>query len=127
MRWNGTDITGVPTFIYHDELLTTNDSMITDPDGQGSLICRFEMQTTVYWSVVHGDPVSNATNGNFIQTRATGPPSLSRVALNSIRPITTPRTDDFTNGLWFCSANGMRLHVGLYGRAQGEIQFQLSG
>ena len=120
MRWNGTVITGVPTFLYHDELLTSSADTITDPDGQGSLICRSETQTTVNWFTPINSPVATTDVGNFIQARATGPPSLSRVTLN--RPFEVfPRVDAVTNGLWSCTANGMpTLSVGIYGRAQGE-------
>ena len=116
MRWNGTDITGVPTFIYHDELLLiSKDSMITNPDENGSLIC-----TITRWFVTGGKPVTTGFNGNFIQREVAGPPTLFQVALNSLHPITTPRTNATTNGLWFCRTSVTRLYVGLYGRAQGE-------
>ena len=118
MRWNGTDITGVPTLIYHDELVTSTDNVITDPDGQGSLICSSVAQTTVSWVSVSGSTTVTHSNGNFKQTRAAGPPSLSQLTLGG-DPITTPRTDVAANGLWSCSASGTQLHVGLYGRVQG--------
>ena len=115
MRWNGTDITGVPTLIYHDELITSTDNVITDPDGEGSLICSSVAQTTVSWMSIRGSNATTQSNGNFKQTRAAGPPSLSQLTLGS-DPITTPRTDTVSNGLWSCCANGAHLYVGLYGR-----------
>ena len=120
MRWQGTDITGVPTLIYHDELIISTDNVITNPDGQGSLICSSVAQTTVSWMHVNGRTATTNSNGNFKQTRAAGPPSLSQLTLGGV-PITTTRTDAVTNGLWSCSASGTRLHVGLYGRVQGKL------
>ena len=118
MRWQGRDITGVPTLIYHDELVTSTDNVITDPDGQGSLICSTVAQTTVSWMSVPGSAIVTHSNGNFKQTRAAGPPSLSQLTLGAL-PFTTPRTDTAANGLWSCSAGGTRLCVGLYGRVPG--------
>ncbi len=118
MRWQGRDITGVPTLIYHDQLVSSIDNVITDPDGQGSLICSSVAQTSVSWMTAFNTAVATNSNGNFKQTRAAGPPSLSQLTLGGA-PITTPRTDTATNGLWSCSASGTQLHVGLYGRDQG--------
>ena len=94
---------GVPTLIYHDELNT-------------SLICTSTIND-VTWMNVHGDVVVTHNNGNFKQGRL---PHLSLLLLGGL-PITTPRTDTFSNGLWFCREKGTQrsVHVGLYGRTQG--------
>ena len=42
VTWNGTDITGRPTLIYHDEVVAINYSApptIVNPNGLGGLIC----------------------------------------------------------------------------------------
>ena len=62
MTWNGTDITGVPTFIYHDELVT-GTTPISDPNGPGRLICRSSSSIEIHWAFVrNGYRVS--TTGN---------------------------------------------------------------
>ena len=61
MRWNGTDITGIPTLIYHDELLFSNGP-ITDPFGPGRLICEIQEDTPVTWEFVDGSTVPDSPN-----------------------------------------------------------------
>ena len=120
MTWNGTDITGLPTLIYHDELITSTGP-ITYPYGPGRLVCRLDNEeaTQVQWFHANGNRVTTQTNGNFIQTRSSGPPIISRLSMNI--PISSPRTDSLTNGLWFCRANNKTLYVGLYSRIPGEF------
>ena len=119
MRWNGTDITGVPTLIYHDELITSTDDVITDPDGQGSLIC-YSTAGTVVWVLVPTTAVPTKNTGNFKQTKNN---NSSQLTLGGV-PLTQQRTDAVTNGLWSCRASTTqslpRLFVGLYGRVQGK-------
>ncbi len=120
MRWNGTDITGIPTMIYHDELITSQDDAIADPDGSGSLICSFVAWLDIDWFGVTdaaGD-ITTGNGGNFKQRKERGPPSLSQLIQSN--PVSNPRGDDNTNGLWYCSISGMTpLYVGLYSRIPG--------
>ncbi len=117
MWWNGTDITGIPILIYHDELITSQDDAITDINGPGSLACRFIAWLDINWFGVT-DAAGNITTGNFKQRKERGPPSLSQL-IQSI-PVPNPRGDNSTNGLWYCSISGMTpLYVGLYGRIPG--------
>ena len=117
MRWNGTDITGIPTFIYHDELATSIGN-ITDPNGQGSLICSSVAQTTIVWKRVDEVNVNFHNKGSFQQI---GSPNLSQLALgNGFN--STPRIESFINGLWCCTTSGARLHVGIYTRVPGKTE-----
>ena len=118
MRWNGTDITNVPTFIYQDELIRSRDDIITDPDGPGSLICVSSAQTLLDWFMVFG--TINEFD-NFQETYEQGPPSVSQLT-QSIPIVDPPRRDADTNGLWRCEAsNGSpTLYVGIFGRFEGE-------
>ena len=127
MRWNGSDITGIPTFIFHDELVDGLDQLSSPPttpevDGPGRLVCRSETQATINWLLANGVPVTTSSNGNFVQRRfSTGAPSYSRMGIGvPLDPIFV-RTDDVTNGLFSCNASGMTtLYVGLYGRDASE-------
>ncbi len=120
MWWNGTDITEIPTLIYHDELITSQDNAITNINGPGSLACRFIAWLDINWFGVTdaaGD-ITTGNDGNFKQRKERGPPSLSQ--LTQSVPVSTPRWDDNTNGLWYCSISGMTpLYVGIYGRING--------
>ena len=119
MRWNGTNITGVPTFIYHDELATRTDGTIS-PDGPGSLICSIPANISVTWSLVNDIPVSFLATRSFHQIQKVETPSLSQLALGSGGH---PRSESFVNGLWFCRTSGARLYVGIYARsATGETE-----
>ncbi len=128
MRWNGTDITGVPTFIYHDELLFQT-GVLTDINAPGRLVCVFPTETTVTWERVDGSSISSSTRDRdeFFQRRQTSaPPSVSRLTTTQHFSRTTPLTDSRFNGLWTCRANAVpadRLHVGLYARAEGEPNY----
>ena len=124
MRWNGTDITGVPTFIYHDELIAgaPNTSLAPDPDGPGVLSCSSETiqtTTTINWhlTVDHMIDPENIT-GNFLLRLGS---MRSQVLQNedSLFP-TGGRSEYFFNGLWSCTQDGTRVHVGLYSRPSSE-------
>ena len=118
MRWNGTDITGQLTFIYHDELIISGDDIITNRNGPGSLICSSETQTTVLWHFTDGR-IFNAVD-NFKQTAEPGPPSVSQ--LTQFIVSANVSLDPATNGMWYCSTTeGLRLHVAIYGRVAGQI------
>ena len=122
MMWNGTDITRIPTFIYHDELLTgTGPISFFVP---GTLVCYSTNMIRIEWEFVeNGHYVSTSTTGenqNFFQRITVGTiASFSR--LSTLGSITTPSTDPALNGLWRCGPDGgPTLHVGLYGRVQGK-------
>ena len=122
MTWNGTDITGVPTLIYHDELLSYNGPN-NHPDAPGRLLCISRTPRPIYWSYptdASRIPLLD-TSDNFFHRRGGSNPVLSRLSRNSENPITTPRTDQRANGLWRCNENnGPTLYVGLYARVPGE-------
>ena len=111
MRWNGVNITGIPTFIYHDELGSGN---ISDLDRQGSLICSSAANSSVFWQRVDEVNVNFHNRGSFQQIER---PSFSQLALGLAFTAATPRTESFVNGLWPCTGSGARLHVGIYARA----------
>ncbi len=121
IRWNGADITGIPTLIYHDELITNANNILSDDvvDGPGSLICRSEvMVAEIIWERADSIilfPLSS--NFVFAQVNTTGPPSLSQL---SIRATDNERPN---NGLWQCMGTAMpTVHVGVYSRAfPGEL------
>ena len=121
MTWNGTDITGVPTFIYHDELFR-GTGPITDPDGPGRLICRSLTQTAqpVRWLDVSGSIVRDlhSQSSAFFQRRKTlSNVELSRLSLSTTYTIMRRAN---TSGLWICGPPGMRVYVGLYARVEGK-------
>ena len=125
MRWNGTNITGVPTFIYHDELTagTPNTNLAPDPDGPGVLSCSSDtIQTTapINWHFVDRriDP-ANTTRGFLLRLEST----RSQVLQDIVHLQTGGRQEAFLNGLWSCTQDGARFHVGLYSRSSSELHF----
>ena len=133
MTWNGTDITNIPTFIYHDEL--TDNLFFTDPNGPGSLVCTSVGLRNVLWAYPTDDSnigILIDNSQNFVHSRLGGeslPPIRSRLSRNPNNPITTPRTDERANGLWRCSEQyvGSVLHVGIYARVPGEFSYNNRG
>ena len=125
--WNGTNITGVPTFIYHDELINRS-SFNNVSDGPGRLICRSETLRLVRWLYVNGNIVQPAPNLNlyFDQTMEnTSDASLSQLSLSS---TFSQRKSSTTSGLWLCGPSQMRLcgfqmrlYVGLFARIRGTL------
>ncbi len=120
MWWNGTEITGIPTLIYHDELVIST-SIVTDPNGPGHLICRSETQEVVDWLDVHDNSVTTETSGNFFQQRMTTTGlALSRLSQNI--PFSLPIVRDVrTSGLWACGTSNSLQYVGLYARLLGKL------
>ena len=121
MRWNGVDITRVPTLIYHDELIAglAGSSMDADPDGPGVLACSSASGTsTINWNFV--DRMANpAGTGNFILRIGT---MRSQLLQNVNSPLPAGgRPEALLNGLWSCTQGGTRLHVGLYNRIPGKF------
>ena len=127
MTWNGTDISDVPTFIYHDEL--------TDKPGfneSGTLLCISRVPSGVFWSYAdnRGIVLSDRSQ-NFLHLQSgnlSDPPIQARLSRNPSNPITTPRTDRRANGLWRCFEHkgptyiiGPLFYVGLYARVPGEL------
>ena len=116
MRWNGTDITNVPTVIFHEELLVSNygDDVIPDPDGPGSLICSSETVANVTW-LFPAAAIATVGVDSFRQRRETGPPTLAQLTRSNYADRIGPRNDPHANGLWRCEAEGVpTLDVGLY-------------
>ena len=123
MRWNGTDITGVPTFIYHDELIagTPGANLAPDPDGPGVLSCTSASgTTTVNWNSIDRAIDPTITTGNILLRIGT---MRSQLLQNAYNPFPTGgRQETLFNGLWSCMPlNGARLHVGLYFRSSSEF------
>ena len=127
MRWNGTDITRVPTFIYHDELIAgpPGASLASDPDGPGVLVCcSGSSETTINWNFVDRmvDPVT--TTGNILLRIGT---MRSQVLQNENNRLPSGgRPEAFLNGLWSCTQGGTRLHVGLYNRFIRELNGKIN-
>ena len=122
LRWNNTDITGIPTFIFHDELITgfPDTTLPSDSDGPGVLSCSSASgTTTIIWHYVDRQ-ISVSAFGNFILRRGTMRSQLLQNANN--RLPTGGRPEAFLNGLWSCEQGGTRLHVGLYGRFSSELK-----
>ena len=129
IRWNGTDITGIPTLIYHDELITSIDNLITDPNGAGSLICSSVNETVLYWITTNNFNALRPayTSGYFKQTRehrGSAPPSLTQLSLCLPLPDPPLMSSDL-NGLWSCRdfaipGENLGPHVGVYSRAPGK-------
>ena len=117
MNWNGTDITGVPTFIVQDEL-RTGAPIGSHSDGPGVLSCRSKISGgTINWHYADR-MISASSNGNFIVRLGS---IRSQVLQNENNLLPTGgRPEAFLNGLWSCTQDGVRLHVGLYSRSPGE-------
>ena len=120
MRWNGTDITRVPTFIFHDELIAGNATLPPDPDGPGVLSCSSASgTTTINWNFVDRIIIPAGTGSIILKNNGT---IKSQVLQNESRPLPTGgRPEAFLNGLWSCTQGGTRLHVGLYFRPSREL------
>ena len=122
MRWNGIDITRVPTLIYHDELIagTPGASLNPDPDGPGVLSCSSTSGTTIEWHFVDR-MINPSSTGNILLRVDT---MKSQVLQNINSPLAAGgRQDVFFNGLWSCTQGGTRLHVGLYNRLPGKLKW----
>ena len=127
MTWNGTDISDVPTLIYHDEL--------TDKpgfDGSGTLLCTSRRSLSVSWSYPDNIEIGlSDSSQSFLHLQSGNlgdPPIRARLSRNPSNPITTPRTDRRANGLWRCFQHkgpkyslGSPIHVAIYARVPGEL------
>ena len=127
MTWNGTNITNIPTFIYHDELTDEDISNKTDINGPGILVCTSVALRDISWAhPTYSSSIDLTDNTqNFLHSRlgsVSAPPIHSLLSRNPDNPIVTPRTDEPANGLWRCSeSSGPVLHVGIYARVPGEF------
>ena len=121
MRWNGTDITGVPTFIYHDELITgpPGANLAPNPDGPGVLSCSTGIGAlAINWHFVDRMINPASMGGNILLRIGTRMRTRTQVLQNENNPFPTGgRQDAFLNGLWSCTQN---LYVGLYFRSSSE-------
>ncbi len=119
VRWNGTDITGIPTLIYHDELYTGNGP-ITDPDGPGRLICNSSLSLPLFfWRSADGFGIGSLTP-NFDQIKQIVVlTNMSRLSVTA--PFVAPNFNERFNGLWECYSGGFHVHVGIYARAGSEL------
>ena len=122
MRWNGTDITGIPTLIYHDEL-TNYYGSITDPNGPGRLICNtsFPLNEVNWLHPNRNGAASLGWHGPFLQKKETGLLTNIIRLSNYNEPFIAPNINPMYNGLWYCARYEDRVHVGIYGRAGSEL------
>ena len=119
MRWNGTDITGIPTFIYHHELIAglPDEDLLPDPDGPGVLSCSATFGT-ISWNFVDRMINPEQLIGNFKLRLGR---ARSQVLQNANHRLEVgKRTEAFLNGLWSCEQGGTRLYVGVYARSSSE-------
>ena len=127
VTWNGTTITG-PVLIFQDELVRDDRNDVHTPPRNGTVICRSDRQSQVFWQYASGDLVSTiSTTDHFRQRR---PPSSPQ----SVSRLTTNRPDEANistqaNGLWSCrpptaSVRGA-VPVGIYARGGGENIYDL--
>ena len=121
MLWNGTNITGVPTLIYHDELYPNDREY--DPNGPGSLTCRVE-GPLVRWFMTDGN-----FPGNDFTTIRRNTQNLSWARLARVPSLLTAveaAENPIYNGLMICRDNSdtrnTHYHVGLYARDPGKIR-----
>ena len=132
MFWNGTNITTIPTFIYHDEL-TDSHSAFTDPFAPGHLVCRSATPLLMHWSRSADESRLSDQEFSlpFIHTRRGReihrPPIYSRLSQNPDSPITisNPATESEWNGLWRCNEFDRPeiLYVALYARVPGKPSY----
>ena len=129
VTWNGTDITGRPTLIYHDEVVSINYSSpptIVNPNGLGGLICSsIDTVGPIAWHPGDGSTVIfdyNIRERIIYQIIPSG--NLTAQIVRDGRSHDIPRTS-YHNGLFTCRWNGdilTAVPVGFYQR--GEFAFR---
>lgn len=121
MTYGGTRLTG-PAFIYFDELLFDNNSVVGDANRPGALICNSTIGQ-VSWrntAVSQLYDISSTVEGRLfsqIKSGARVVPSVSRLTLHTQGRT---RDDSAANGLFTCfvSSDDPIIPVGLYARSE---------
>ena len=65
VTWNGTDITGIPTLIYYDEVKVVMYSpppTLSNPNGPGGLLCNSTSPSIAWWIRNGSTTIEFATN-----------------------------------------------------------------
>ena len=123
--WRGSNITGIPTLIYHDEVETVIYSpppTLSNPTGPGGLLCSSTVGP-IAWHPGNGAMTQFDTNiGSRVLYQIIPNGNLMAQIVRDGRTLDLSNSD-FHNGLFTCRRNGdisTAVPVGFYQRG-GEL------
>ena len=124
VTWNGTNITGRPTLIYHDEVTAIYyrpPPTLRNPNGPGGLLCNSTVGPIAWWpgNGLTNPPFDTNVPGILIyQIIPSG--NLAAQIVNDGRNVDVSRSP-YHNGLFTCRRDGnisTAVPVGFYARSE---------